>query len=83
MADFERQEGISFFLIRWEPKELVYLLPYRFVADFVERSKTGGRKSIPLAEIQQSGFLAEVQQGYFVHYLEALNKYLQTRNKEC
>ena len=82
MADFERQEGISFFLIRWEPKELVYLLPYRFVADFAERSKAGGRKSIPLAEIQQNGFLAEVQQGYFVHYLEALNEYLQARNKE-
>ncbi len=79
MADFEKQEGISFFLIRFEIEEAVYLLPYRFVADFAERSKAGGRKSIPLAEIRQNGFAAEVKQGYFVHYLEALNQYLQER----
>ena len=79
MADFEKQEGVSFFLIRFEPEEAVYLLPYRFVADFVGKSRTGGRKSIPLDEIRQNGFAAEVEQGYFVHYLEALNQYLQNQ----
>ena len=79
MADFEKQEGISFFLIRFENEEAIYLLACRFVADFAERSKAGGRKSIPLAEIRQNGFAAEVKQGYFVHYLEALNQYLQER----
>ena len=78
-VDIENKEGISFFLIRFEAEEEVYLLPYRFVADFAERSKTGGRKSIPLADIRQNGFAAEVKQGYFVHYLEALNQYLQER----
>lgn len=81
MADFEKQEGISFFLIRFEAEEAVYLLPYRFVADFAKKSKAGGRKSIPLAEVRQNGFAAEVQQGYFVHYLEALNQYLQAKKQ--
>lgn len=79
MRDFEKQEGISFFLIRFEHREEVYLLPYSFLRDFIEKSKNGGRKSIPYSLACQEGYYAEIKQGYFVHYLEALNQYLQKR----
>ncbi len=79
MKDFQRQEGISFFLVFFEPESEVYLLPYDFVQAFAERSRAGGRKSIPLAEIRQNGFAAEIKQGYFVAYLEALNQYLKEK----
>ncbi|MDO4766394.1 MAG: Holliday junction resolvase RecU [Eubacteriales bacterium] len=79
MKDFERQEGISFFLVRFELADEIYLLPYSFILKFVEKSKTGGRKSIPLEVIRQEGFPVEIQQGYFVHYLESLNQYLAAR----
>lgn len=76
MADFERQEGISFFLVRCELRDEIYLLPYPYVRAFVEKSRQGGRKSIPLDQIRQHGFAVETRQGYFVHYLEAFNQYL-------
>lgn len=80
MRDFEKQEGISFFLIRLEHRDEIYLLPYVFMQDFIKKSKNGGRKSIPLDVIHEEGYNVEVKQGYFVHYLEALNEYLKERS---
>lgn len=78
MDDFEKQEGISFFLVRFEHLDEIYYVPYRFVKEYVVRSQNGGRKSIPVAEIRKHCFLVEVKQAYFVHYLEALNQWLSS-----
>lgn len=81
MQDFEKQEGISFFLVRYEPAEEIYLIPYSYIKEFVVRSENGGRKSIRLENIRENGFAVETKQGYFVHYLEAFNQYLGQRAK--
>ncbi|RRD94548.1 Holliday junction resolvase RecU [Clostridiales bacterium COT073_COT-073] len=81
MEDFERQEGISFFLVRFEMADEIYLLPYAYVRKVVAESQNGGRKSIPLEKIRENGFAVEIKQGYFVHYLEAFNQYLGERAK--
>ena len=81
MEDFEKQEGISFFLIRFETADEIYLLPYPYVRKVVAESQTGGRKSIRLESIRENGFEVEIKQGYFVHFLEALNQYLGERAK--
>lgn len=51
MGQFEKQGGISFFLIYYTAKDLFYYLPYEMLRFFWDRAKEGGRKSFRYEEL--------------------------------
>ncbi len=78
MQEFERQDGIAFFLIYFKPKEIFYYLPFRLFLPFWERQENGGRKSFRFDELDQTYILPK-KQGILVPYLEMINKDLSER----
>ena len=81
MQEFERQQGIAFFLISFTSKDLYYYLPLRHFLPFWERALAGGRKSFRLDELDLTWVLPK-KQGVLVPYLEMINKDLSERDGE-
>lgn len=80
MEAFERQQGISFFIIYFSKADLYFYVPYRHVKVFWERAQQGGRKSFRREELDDSYQITFTNQIY-IHYLEMLSKDLQEREE--
>ena len=80
MRDFEKQDGISFFLIYYSTKNLLYYMRFEEIEVFWERMKQGGRKSGRFEELDEEYFM-HLRQGVFVPYLEMLQKDLNHREE--
>lgn len=78
MKNFEAQGGISFFLIYYTHKDILYYLPYEMLRFFWDRAKEGGRKSFRYEELNPAYILPK-KQGVLVPYLDALQKDLDDR----
>ena len=79
MADFIKQEGLAFFLIHFSHADKIYLVPYDFIMEKIQQSQQGGRKSFPMEDCALSCYEVENKEGYIVHYIEALDRYLQMK----
>ena len=79
MNDFALQKGVAFIIIRFAFCDEMFLCTLEMLNEFMSNAKKGGRKSIPYNAfdrrllVKQSGL-------FFVHYLEALNTYLNIKN---
>ncbi|MCH5267514.1 MAG: Holliday junction resolvase RecU [Lachnospiraceae bacterium] len=80
MEEFERQEGIAFLIIYFKEVDIYYYVPFRDVKRFWVRAKEGGRKSFLREELDQS-FQISISNQIFIHYLDALNKDLESREE--
>lgn len=80
MEDFERQGGISFLLIYYSAKNILYYMRYEEILKFWNRAKEGGRKSIRFEELDPS-FFFHLQGGCYVPYLEVMNLDLELRDQ--
>ena len=78
MADFEKQDGVAFFLIHFTHRDMLYYLPFRHLQVFWERAQSGGRKSFRIDELDLSYELKH-KAGLFVPYLDTLQKDLNER----
>ncbi|MDY6334030.1 MAG: Holliday junction resolvase RecU [Lachnospiraceae bacterium] len=78
MEEFERQDGIAFFLICYTSQDMLYYLPLREFLPFWERAQKGGRKSFRQDELDMTWVLPK-KQGVLVPYLEMINKDLLER----
>ncbi len=78
MGDMEKQEGIAFLVIYYTKKDEAYYLPYRDLKRFWDRMESGGRKSFTFDEIDKT-YRISVKSGVFVHFLEALQLDLISR----
>ena len=78
MHDFEKQEGISFFIIYYSTRNELYYMRYEEIERFWKRMQEGGRKSVRLEELSPEFFM-QLKQGVFVPYLEMLQKDLTRR----
>ena len=78
MEQFEKQGGISFFIILFSCRDEKIYVPYRHVLKFWNRMKDGGRKSFRYEELEPAFFLPEVP-GILVPYLNALQLDLNCR----
>ncbi|MBQ9140288.1 MAG: Holliday junction resolvase RecU [Lachnospiraceae bacterium] len=78
MGDFEKQGGISFILIFYTHKNLLYYLTYEKLLYFWNRAKDGGRKSFRFEELEENYILPH-KSGILVPYLDALREDLMTR----
>lgn len=79
MENFEKQNGVAFLLIYFKLKEKYFYLPYKMLKEFYQKSQNGGRKSIPF-EFFLSQYEVMQKGNFYIHYLEALNTYLNTIN---
>ncbi len=78
MRDFEKQEGVAFFLIYYTKRDMMYYLPFRDLAVFWQRMEEGGRKSFRIDELDPKYFI-EKKQGVLVPYLDKLQLDLSER----
>jgi recombination protein U len=79
MEKFEKQGGISFFLIYYTSRDEFYYLPYEMLRFFWDRAQNGGRKSFRYDELTEEFFLQE-HPGIFIPYLDALQLDLDQRS---
>ncbi len=78
MKNFEKQGGISFFLIYYTHKDVLYYLPLKMLLFFWNRAREGGRKSFRYEELNPAYILPK-KHGILVPYLDALQKDLEDR----
>lgn len=75
MEQFKKQKGIAFFLIYYSKKDLFYYMPIEEMKVFVDRAKSGGRKSFRFDELIEEHFLPQ-KSNVFVPYLDMIAKEL-------
>lgn len=80
MGKFEKQGGIAFLLIYFSTREELYYMRYGQILKFWERGLKGGRKSFRYDELEPGWFMG-LKQGYFVPYLECIQKDLDCRDE--
>jgi recombination protein U len=78
MRDFEKQDGIAFFLIYFKSLDKYYYLRLCELEVFWERANLGGRKSFRTDELNGEYFF-EGKNGFFVPYLELIQKDIDDR----
>ncbi len=76
MKDFEAQNGIAFLLVYFKLYDEYYYLSFRELERHCNNAKNGGRKSISYKDFDKK-YIIEQNNRFYVHYLEALNIYLQ------
>lgn len=81
MEEFETQGGISFILLSFTKLDEIYYLPLRQVKKFWKRMEDGGRKSFTYGEMEKEWKLRS-HEGFFVHYLEGIQRDLESREQE-
>jgi len=79
MGDFEKQDGIAFLIIYFTARNELYYMTYKELLKFWKRAEEGGRKSVRHEELEPKFFM-QLRQGFFVPYLDALQKDIETRD---
>ncbi len=79
MKQFEKQNGIAFFLISFTSRDEFYYLRFFDLLRFWERAKEGGRKSFRYEELDPAFFLPRIP-GVLVPYLDSMQKDLESRD---
>ena len=77
MRDFEAQGGVAFLILYFTSADRYFYLPYEQLAVFWNRSKTGHAKHFKIEELDTQYEL--LCNGCYIHYLEAIQKDLDTR----
>ena len=80
MEKFEKQGGIAFLLIYYSTRDELYYMRYGQIRRFWERGNNGGRKSFRYDELDPGWFM-EFKQGYFIPYLDMIQKDLDCREE--
>ena len=78
MEDFEKQQGIAFFLLYFSHRDIFYYLRFFDVKIFWNRMEEGGRKSFKFDELDEN-FFFESPNGLWVPYLKPMQKDLDCR----
>lgn len=78
MESFEKQDGVAFLIIYFSTRNELYYMRFEELHEYWTRALQGGRKSIRYEELNPDFFM-ELCSGYFVPYLDALQKDLRLR----
>ena len=78
MEDFEKQGGISFFIIYFSERNELYYMTFQEMKMFWERGQQGGRKSFRYDELNPNFFM-QLKNGFMVPYLDGIQKDLELR----
>ena len=80
MDDFEKQDGIAFFILLLTHRDELFYIPYRTMKRFWDRAEAGGRKSFTYDELDQSWRIFPGA-GEPVPFLDLLQKDLDERGE--
>ena len=64
MENFEKQDGVAFFLIYYKSRDELYYLPFRDLKRFWDRDQAGGRKSVRVDELDEEYFIKHKINGF-------------------
>ncbi|MBO4373916.1 MAG: Holliday junction resolvase RecU [Lachnospiraceae bacterium] len=78
MEEFERQGGVSFILIYYTSRDIMYYLTFRKLSVFWERMKSGDRKSFRFDELDEE-YIIKARPGILIPYLDYIQKDLDER----
>ena len=78
MEQFEKQDGVAFFLINFTARDIFYYLTFRKLKEFWDRAEGGGRKSFHFDELD-SKYILPAKHSVFVPYLDMINVDLSER----
>ncbi|MDO4965448.1 MAG: Holliday junction resolvase RecU [Lachnospiraceae bacterium] len=78
MESFEKQGGVSFFLLHYTERDELYYLRFSKFMEFWNRMLEGGRKSFRYEEIERD-FILKHHPGILVPYLDGINLDLSLR----
>ena len=81
MGQFEKQGGISFFIILFSCRDEKIYVPYRHVLKFWDRMNDGGRKSFRYEELDPT-YIIRSHSGVILHYLEQIKLDLSERSEK-
>ena len=79
MENFEKQNGISFLIIYYSTRNLLYYMRFHEIQKFWERAKNGGRKSFRFEELNPDYFM-HWKNSCYVPYLDYIQKDLDSRD---
>ena len=80
MENFEKQQGVAFFIIMFTRTARCFYVPYRDVKVFWERAADGGRKSFKIDELREE-YEIKITNQVFIHYLSQINRDLSERDE--
>ncbi len=78
MEKFEKQEGVSFLVIHYTEKNVLYYMRFNEIKKFWDRAMSGGRKSFRFEELDPEYFMT-LKNNCFVPYLDFIQKDLDMR----
>ena len=78
MEAFEKQGGITFFIIYFSERNELYYMTFQEMKMFWERGQQGGRKSFRYDELNPDFFM-QLKNGFMVPYLDGIQKDLELR----
>lgn len=78
MEDFEKQEGVAFFLLYYTANDVLYYLRLQELLVFWKRAAEGGRKSFRFDELNPE-YVIHRNKGVLVPYLDLIQKDLNDR----
>lgn len=78
MREFEKQGGISFLIVYYVQKDILYYLTFQKLCEFWERANNGGKKSFRIEELNPEYQITK-KCGVLVPYLDALKTDLEKR----
>ena len=78
MRNFEKQQGVAFFLIYYTNRDLFYYLTFKDLLFVWNRAKEGGRKSFRFEELSEE-YIIPKKTGIMIPYLDVLKKDLEER----
>ena len=81
MEDFERQEGIAFFILHYVRKDEYYYVPFAEMKQFWDRALQGGRKSFTYDELDKS-WIIESKNALLINFLPQLKRDLLKRDNQ-
>ena len=75
MDDFQNQRGLAFLIVHFKITDEYFFLPFKTLNEFWQNAQEGKRKSVPY-EAFGKDLIIKSRQGYLLHYLEAVETYL-------
>lgn len=79
MREFERQEGIAFFILYFSGRNQLYYMTFRELLSFWERGRNGGVRHFKFQELNRD-YMLPSHTGILVPYLEGIQRDLEARD---
>ncbi|MBU0278646.1 MULTISPECIES: Holliday junction resolvase RecU [unclassified Gemella] len=75
MASITRHGGIAFIIVRFKKINRTFIMPFKKLINFYERSIKGGRKSIKLSEFVENSFELDFNYKIRLDYIKIIKDY--------